>query len=551
MNKKTFLAGLAMGMALTAGAWAIYPRVHSMLPTPVAEKVTAVVNALRGKEEEVARLDPWDGPAAPGKGAAAKPRKTDEAEKPNKPKQLKPGEPTPYHGKLPTLGAVNIRDAQLDVVMKGLRKPWSMEFMGSDHLLIAEQDGALKRLDLRDHSLMVLDGLPDIPAGKGQLGLLDIALHPDFANNRRIYFSHSIREPGGERYTTALSTGIIDGDELVEVRELLVALPWAQSASNFGGAIAFDEAGFLYFATGDKSARNRSQEPGVLNGKVLRLHDDGRVPADNPFVDRDGYRPELYALGVRNPQGLVFDRQRGELLATEHGPMGGDEVNVIRAGLNYGWPRITYGMNYTAEPIGEGTRAEGLEQPLYYYLPSTAVSPIEVYYGDMFPDWQGHLLVGTLKGMHVSKLDYADGTIRSEQRILKEAKGRVRDIKVAADGSIYVLVQNGGRLLRLHRPTDAPQVATNTVGKRSGAEIYNTVCITCHGNGTPGVPQVGNVEVWDALGARGAETLYANTINGIDAMPARGLCEDCTDAELRRAVNFMLSEAGLTPRKRP
>ncbi|MDJ0877820.1 MAG: PQQ-dependent sugar dehydrogenase [Halieaceae bacterium] len=548
MNKKTFLTGLAMGMALTAGAWAIYPRVHSMLPTPVAEKVTAVVNALRGKEAEVSAIDPWQGPAPTGGGATPEPGKPKPAQKPAK---LKPGQPKPYHGKLRSLGAINIRDAELDVVMKGLRKPWSMEFIDSHHLLIAEQEGALKRLDLRDRSLVELDGLPEIAAGKGQLGLLDIALHPDFAGNRRIYFSHSVQEPGGDRYATALSTGIIDGDQLIEVRQLLATLPWAKFASNFGGAIAFDDEGFLYFATGDRSARNRAQKPGMLNGKVLRLHDDGSVPADNPFVGRKGFRPELYAQGLRNPQGLVFDSQRGELLATEHGPMGGDEVNVIRAGKNYGWPRITYGMNYAATPIGEGTSAEGLEQPLYYYLPSTAVSPLEIYYGDMFPNWQGHLLVGALKGMHVSKLDYADGRILSEQRILREGKGRVRDIKVAADGSIYVLLQDGGRLLRLHRPLQDAQVAAGEPGKRSGAEIYNTVCVTCHGNQTPGVPQLGDLGTWNALLARGRQTLYANTINGVEAMPARGLCEDCNDEELRKAVDYILSESGQPQPSRP
>jgi cytochrome c5 len=220
--------------------------------------------------------------------------------------------------------------------------------------------------------------------------------------------------------------------------------------------------------------------------------------------------------------------------------MGGDEVNVIAAGKNYGWPIITYGANYTYKSIGEGTKKEGLEQPLYYYLPSIAVSPIEIYHGEMFPEWEGDLLVGALKGAAISKLDLVDGRIESEYKILDELNARIRDIKVASDSSIWILLETGS-IYRLSRES-SPIEAAREVGERDGEYIYLTVCSSCHSQNAPGVPQISNASDWTDRLKKERKELYRNSINGFNAMPEKGLCEDCTDKEVTRAVNFIIGQ---------
>jgi cytochrome c5 len=217
--------------------------------------------------------------------------------------------------------------------------------------------------------------------------------------------------------------------------------------------------------------------------------------------------------------------------------MGGDEVNLIGRGKNYGWPIITYGLNYTYRLIGEGTEKEGMEQPLFYYLPSIAVSPIAVYRGEMFEEWDGDLLVGALKGAAISKLDLVGGRILSEYPILSELKERVRDIKVAPDSSIWVLVESG-ELYRLSRESNPVQEEA-AIGQRDGETIYLLVCSGCHDRNAPGVPQLADKADWSGRLDKGPQALYSNTIKGYNDMPEKGLCEDCTEDELKRAVNFM------------
>lgn len=455
-----------------------------------------------------------------------------------KPKRT-PGQPEPYYGDLPSMAAINIRDAVLDEIHAGLDYPWSMEFVDPDTLLIAEFGGSMQLLTLSDKSLKSVGNVPKPPSNKGQIGLLDIALHPKFETNRRLYFSHVIAKPGeADRFTTALSTAILEDSKLTQIKRLLVALPFAKSHSNFGGAIAFDDAGYLFFATGDRSVRKRAQNPAFLNGKILRLHDDGRIPEDNPFVGVAKTRPEIYALGVRNPQGLAYDSVTGSLYESEHGPMGGDEVNVIRRGLNYGWPTITYGANYTTDNIGVGTAADGFEQPLYYYLPSIATSPLAVYRGAMFPEWEGDLLVGALRGSHISRLDLFGNRVVSERGILDEVKGRVRDIKIASDGSIYILVQNRGRLFRLHRS----EKKQDKIALSKGEYVYAGVCASCHSTGVAGAPQLQDRDEWQNRLRKGRDVLYRHSIDGFEGMPAKGLCEQCSDADIRAAVDYMLEK---------
>ncbi|WP_162300067.1 PQQ-dependent sugar dehydrogenase [Kineobactrum sediminis] len=451
-----------------------------------------------------------------------------------------PGQPEPYYGELPSLAAVNIRDAVLEVVTKGLDYPWAMEFISETELLITEFSGSLQRVNVEKGTRHRITGLPDITHGKGQLGLMDLALHPDFSENGLVYFSHAVSSPDhDDRYATGLTRGRLEGDTLREVKLLLVAEPYTKSGSNLGGALEFDAAGYLYVAIGDRSINFRAQETDSLHGKILRLTADGEIPADNPFVDDPAVDDRIYALGVRNTQGLVFDAITNLMFQSEHGPMGGDEVNIIEAGKNYGWPVITYGANYTTEKIGLGTAHEGMEQPLYYYLPSIAASPLTIYRGNMFPEWEGHLLVGALRGAHVSKLALVEGQIRSERAILQEAKGRIRDLKTGPDGSLYILVQNGGRLLRLHRAPE--QEDLDAPKERQGVTVYRQLCSSCHSSGQKDlVPQINDPAAWENRLAQGSEALYKNTIDGIGDMPPKGLCDNCTDAEIRAAVDFMV-----------
>lgn len=491
---RTVLVAAALSSAFVAGAWLQQRGTLSAIPgiwrpgdAPAAPPTTA---------------------AAPAKPAATPPPRTPP---PAKPRKVRPGQPAPYDGDLKSLAAVNVRDAILDTVTRGLVYPWAMEILSPTEVLVTEIRGTLQRIDLRDGSRTEISGLPAIPSGKGQLGLMDIALHPEFETNRLLYFTHAAESSEApSHYTTALSRGRLNGSTLENVERLLTAEPFTRAPANLGGAIAFD--------------------------------DDGSIPADNPFVGVADVDARIYASGVRNTQGLVFDTLSGQLFQTEHGPMGGDEVNIIEAGLNYGWPTITYGANYTTEKIGLGTRHEGMQQPLYYYLPSIAASPVTLYRGDMFPEWEGHLLVGALRGAHVSKLALVDGQVRSERGILVEAKGRFRDIKVADDGSLLLLVQNGGRLLRLRRD---PQLSNDATKARDGSTLYRQLCSSCHSAEVPGAPNIDIPADWEGRLALGLDVLYQNTLDGIGDMPARGLCENCSDAEIRSAVEFMLKRVVL------
>ncbi len=450
------------------------------------------------------------------------------------------GQPEPYCGDLPSLAAVNVREAKLEKVADGFGFPWAFEFINDRELLLTEFSGELKRVNIETGKSVDIAGLPEIATGPAQAGLLDVVLHPQFNQNGLIYFSHAIGD-SDSGYALAVTRAELRDNELAQVKRIFVALPYGTSGSNFGGALMFDEKGYLFITTGDRSIRSNSQHPGLLTGKVIRLNADGSVPADNPFVgNNDAIDPAIYALGVRNPQGLVLDSSNGNIYETEHGPMGGDEVNIIEAGKNYGWPIITYGANYTYKSIGEGTKKEGFEQPLYYYLPSIAVSPIAIYRGDMFPEWDGDLLVGALKGAAISKLDLVDGRIESEYKILNELNARIRDIKVASDSSIWILLESGS-IYRLSRES-SPIEAAREIGKRDGEYIYLTVCSSCHSQNTPGAPQISNSSDWTDRLKKDRKELYRNSINGFNSMPEKGLCEDCTNKEVTRAVNFIISQ---------
>ncbi|MEO0883163.1 MAG: PQQ-dependent sugar dehydrogenase [Pseudomonadota bacterium] len=455
-------------------------------------------------------------------------------------RKARPGEPASYCGDLTSLAAVNVREGELDVLVEELKYPWAFEFLTETDIIVTEFSGRLSLIDTTTKEKTLIEGLPEIETGGGQTGLMDVALHPDFKINGLIYISYSIKDPETDTFALAVSRAVLSDNRLADVEELIVAEPFAPSRSNFGGALMFDDQGFLFIGTGDRSKRNWSQDGKSLTGKILRLEDDGTVPGDNPFIQSYIYHPAIYALGVRNPQGLAHDPVTGLIYETEHGPMGGDEVNIIEAGANYGWPTVTYGMNYTYRPIGEGQRKPGVKEPIFYYLPSLAISPIEIYRGPMFPEWDGDLLVGALKGQTVSKLDKVQTAILSEARILDEIRGRIRDIKVADDGAIWILSQRG-KLFRFSRRDPEPEQIALVAGQRSGQQVYDLVCSSCHSQALPGMPRLGVKQDWTARLAKGNEALYQSTRLGLNGMPARGLCDDCTDQELVRAVDYMIA----------
>jgi glucose/arabinose dehydrogenase len=344
-------------------------------------------------------------------------------------------------------------DFVAETVADGLEHPWSVAFLPDGGFLVTERPGRLRLIgaDGRVDPEPVA-GLPQI-AARGQGGLLDVALHPGFAGNGLVYFSYS--EPGDGGVGSAVARGRLDGRRLADVEVLFRMTPKTGGGRHFGSRLVFDRDGYLFVTLGDRGERARAQHLDDHIGTLIRLHDDGRVPADNPFVGRDDALPEIYSYGHRNMQGAALHPQTDRLWTHEHGPQGGDEINLPEAGLNYGWPVITYGVNYViGTQIGEGTKKAGMEQPLYQWTPSIAPSGMAFYTGDAFPRWQGDLFVGSLKFRQLVRLTLDDGRIVAEERMLDDALGRIRDVRQGPDGLLYLLTDaDDGRLVRL-RPVD-------------------------------------------------------------------------------------------------
>ena len=333
-------------------------------------------------------------------------------------------------------------------LVTGLENPWSIAFLPDGRMLVTERAGRL-RLVSHDFKLnpKPIDGLPEVvPQGQG--GLFDVVLHPQYAQNGWIYWAYNAPGPGG--WGTALARGKLQDHRMTEVQVLFSMQPKTRSGLHFGGRIVFDQAGLLYLTLGDRGDKDRAQKLGDHAGSVIRLHDDGRVPANNPFVNRAGALAEKWTLGNRNMQGAALHPQTGELWTHEHGPQGGDEVNVMRSGINYGWPVITYGVNYgLGTKIGEGQVKAGLEQPLHVWVPSIAPSGMAFVSGSQFPQWQGNLLVGALSGQTLVRLTLEGEKVLGEERLL-QGRSRLRDVRMGPDGFVYLLTDEAkGALLRL------------------------------------------------------------------------------------------------------
>jgi glucose/arabinose dehydrogenase len=334
-------------------------------------------------------------------------------------------------------------------IVQGLEHPWGLAFLPDGGMLVTERPGRL-RIVGRDHRLdpTPVAGLPEI-AAQGQGGLLDVALHPRFAENGLVYLSYSARGEGG--VGTDVARGRLAGHRLEDVRVIFRQQPRGSGGRHFGSRLVFDRSGFLYITLGDRGEQDRAQRPDDHAGSVIRLNDDGSVPGDNPFHGKAGWKPEKYTLGNRNIQGAALHPQTGLLWTHEHGPQGGDEINVIRAGVNYGWPVITYGVNYvTGTRIGEGTHRAGMAQPLHYWTPSIAPSGMAFYTGKRFPRWRGDLFVGALRDQTLVRLRLDGEKVVREERLLRNVLGRIRDVRDGPDGYLYLLTDaSNGVLARL------------------------------------------------------------------------------------------------------
>ena len=338
----------------------------------------------------------------------------------------------------------------------GLQNPWSMQFLPDGDMLITERPG---RLRIFHDGALDPEPVPGVPEVKRTVlgGLLDVVLHPRFSRNGILYLSYSKALDDGSS-TTAVARARFDGASLSEVEDIFVANTRSQSPTNFGGRMVFGPDGKLYLTVGERQEQERAQDPMDDGGKVLRLNDDGSVPDDNPFVDDPSWLPEIYTLGNRSPQGLAVNPETGEIWENEHGPLGGDELNVLKPGANYGWPIVSYGTDYDGTQITESglTTREGLEPPLVYWVPSIAISGLSFYNGDAFPKWKGNVFVGAMmrgriRGSgHFQRLTFENGRAITREPILLELRQRIRDVRPGPDGLIYVLTdENPGSLLRL------------------------------------------------------------------------------------------------------
>lgn len=318
---------------------------------------------------------------------------------------------------------------------------WGMDFNGDD-LIFTERDGDIKRLNLKSKKVTTITGAPKVYA-RGQGGMLDIKYHPK--NKEQVYFTYSKKV--GDYYTTALATAKIKENQLIDLKDLLVGKGKSDTRRHFGSRITFDGQGHLFFSIGDRGDRDNPQKLSNHFGKVMRLNLDGSVPKDNPFVGKKGALPEIWSFGHRNPQGLVFDAKTKTLFEMEHGPRGGDEINVVEKGKNYGWPIISYGKEYWGPlSVGEGTHRKGMEQPLIHYVPSIAPCGLAIYRGEKYSKLKGKLISGALKLTHINVVDPNSG--KETDRLFNDDNLRVRSVVVAPSDDIYFST-DGGKIFKL------------------------------------------------------------------------------------------------------
>lgn len=339
----------------------------------------------------------------------------------------------------------------LVTVVDGLEYPWSVEFLPDGRILVTEKPGRLRIIENNQLSAPVT-GLPKIKA-KGQGGLLDIALDPDYKNNQIIYLSYSAKGKGG--IGTEVVKGKLIGNELKDTQVIFKLSPKTNTGHHFGSRMLFAKDRALYITLGDRGDQDRAQDISDHRGSLIRINKDGTVPKGNPFVNNPNAKPEIYTYGNRNMQGIAMHPETGEVWTIEHGPQGGDELNLMKAGTNYGWPVITYGANYrTGTKIGEGTEKAGMAQPIHYWLPSIATSSLLFYTGDKFHNWKGNAFVSSLKFGQLARLEMQGNKVIKEERLINGAVGRIREVQQGLDGYIYIITdESNGKLYRI-KPAD-------------------------------------------------------------------------------------------------
>lgn len=367
----------------------------------------------------------------------------------------------------PTLHAQDVQrstqhDYRIVTVAEGLVSPWSMAFLPGGDLLVTERGGTLRII--RGGRLLptAVPGVPKVRVG-GQGGLLDVIAHPRFAQNRFIYLSFSKPSEDGTQSATAVVRARFANDQLTDVQEIFVAKNWSRGMGHYGSRLAFDRDGYLFVTLGDRQVmpagpidsllKHPAQDLGTHHGKVVRLRDDGSVPPDNPFVNTPGALPEIWSYGHRNVQGIAIDPRTNQVWADEHGPQGGDELNIDEAGKNYGWPVIGFGVNYrSGTNIHIGTTRQGMEQPVHVWVPSIATSGLVVYGGDKFPDWRGDLFVGGMAGQRLVRLTIDGRTVKNVENLV-QGMGRIRGLREGPDGFLYIAFEDAGggpsKLVRL------------------------------------------------------------------------------------------------------
>ncbi len=338
----------------------------------------------------------------------------------------------------------DVHSFSVDVLTDKLDSPWGFAFLPGGGFLITEKDGTVRLLEkgvLSDP----LSGVPKVRSS-GQGGLMDVAIDPDFKNNRQVYLTYS--EPGDGGIGTALARATLNETALEGTKVIFRQNIKSGGGRHFGSRIAFAPDGTLFFTIGDRGSPDRSQDSRDHAGSVLRINKDGSVPADNPFADGKNGLPEIWSIGHRNTQGIAVHPESGQIWTVSHGARGGDEVNRPEAGKNYGWPVISYGRHYSGGKIGEGTKKAGLEQPLHYWDPSIAPSSMTFYAGSLFPEWKGDLFVSALSGQKIVRLDMEGNEIMGEEDLLYDEFGRIRRVAQGPDGALYAIT-DGGALIRM------------------------------------------------------------------------------------------------------
>ncbi len=336
----------------------------------------------------------------------------------------------------------------LDTIETGIGVPWSLAFLPNGDMLVTDKSGEIRIV--RNGKLVKekIEGVPKV-FSRGQGGLFDLELHPDYDKNGWLYISYAAvsdkkDETGGMTY---IMRAHLKDNNLVDQQIIFKGEPFTNAGHHFGGRMEFDKQGYLYFSIGERGEMKKAQQLNTYNGKVYRINDDGSIPADNPFVNTPGAVKAIYTYGNRNPQGLALNPETGDIWETEHGPMGGDELNIIQKGKNYGWPEITYGINYNGEIISKDTVKEGMEQPVIFWRPSIATSNLLFITSDKYPSWKGNIFVCGLKSLSLERLEIKDDKVTHKEKLL-ENLGRIRTVSEGRDGYLYVAVE-GGKIFKI------------------------------------------------------------------------------------------------------